>query len=350
MGKFVLPGIPVSKSSGLKRSVDSNVPLKAAKIPKASELTLEVGPQPPQAPQRLPASAPVEVAVYKVTDQAGDLWSQYEDTNAALWQVQVRHDARPSVVFDMHSSFNDFLGVSHTSESSLPNSVKELQRSAGIKLVLTDAKDPEGVGFVQWRAAFYVAGDTESKPLHNFLNLLDGFFKYKAEKMARKQSFEVHIFPHLDIELDNLMEGFEYEPYTINEPSRDIPMGIFDAQPVMGKRIITLHIEAESEESVSCLIAGNTWMFRARLDSHGVPGAFHSEDSQVENRSYYRLLKNVNVAEEAGKQQIVDMLGSAVFKGLAMRAVLDKAPEADTHAAEFIQQLREFPQLHFSPS
>ena len=44
-------------------------------------------------------------------------------------------------------------------------------QAAGIRLVIGDQKDPEGVGFVQWRSVFYVAGD-----LINFLLLLDGFF------------------------------------------------------------------------------------------------------------------------------------------------------------------------------
>ena len=39
--------------------------------------------------------------------------------------------------------------------------------------VIGDQKDPEDVGFVQWRSVFYCAGD-----LTNFLLLLDGFFAW----------------------------------------------------------------------------------------------------------------------------------------------------------------------------
>ena len=347
MGKFALPGISTSKSTGNKRVASSSAIGKAAKIPKANELTIEPGPRPQQVPQRLPATAPVEVAIYKVTDQAGDLWSQYEDTAAALWQVQVKHDARPSVVFDMHGSFNDFLATANAEEKSIPSSMQELQRVAGIKLVLTDAQDPEMVGFVHWRAAFYVAGDPTENPVRNFLNLLDGYFKHKAEKAARKQPFEVHVTPHINVCLDNVTDGFEYEHYSVNEPTRNMPMSIFEAQPVTGKRVVTMNVESDSGEILSCIIAGNTWAFRSRLDAHGVPGTFHVEDSQVESRSYYRLLRDVNVSEEAGKQQILDMLGAAVFKGLAMRVILNVPPEADTHVAEFVQELKELPQLHF---
>ena len=34
--------------------------------------------------------------------------------------------------------------------------MQELAANAGIRLVVADAKDPENVGFVQWRVAFYV--------------------------------------------------------------------------------------------------------------------------------------------------------------------------------------------------
>ena len=34
--------------------------------------------------------------------------------------------------------------------------MQDLVADAGIRLVVADAKDPENVGFVQWRVAFYV--------------------------------------------------------------------------------------------------------------------------------------------------------------------------------------------------
>ena len=39
-------------------------------------------------------NAPVNVCVYKVTDQAGDLWANFKDTDAKLFQIQMEHDAR----------------------------------------------------------------------------------------------------------------------------------------------------------------------------------------------------------------------------------------------------------------
>ena len=44
----------------------------------------------------------------------------------------------------------------HSTENGLPQTMQELAANAGIRLVVADAKDPENVGFVQWRVAFYV--------------------------------------------------------------------------------------------------------------------------------------------------------------------------------------------------
>ena len=61
------------------------------KAPKVSQLKLEE----PRLQQRTTSTnAPVNVCVYKVTDQAGDLWANFKDTDAKLFQIQMEHDAR----------------------------------------------------------------------------------------------------------------------------------------------------------------------------------------------------------------------------------------------------------------
>ena len=122
---------------------------------------VEQGPRPAN-PNRLPDSAPVQVVVCKVTDSAGDCWSQYEGTEASLYQVQMKHEARPSALFDLIRSFGDFLKSAHAEDESVPVSLQDLQQ-CGIKLVLTDNQGPDGVGFLQWRPAFYVVGDPSAK-------------------------------------------------------------------------------------------------------------------------------------------------------------------------------------------
>ena len=50
--------------------------------------------------------------------------------------------------------------------------------------------------------------------------------------------------------------------------------------------------------------------------------------------------------EEVGK--VLSMFGDAVLKGLAVRVILDTAPEEDSSAHALVEQLRELPQCHFA--
>ena len=101
-------------------------------------------------PQRLPATAPLNVCIYKVTGKAADCWSDCEGwSKAALYQVQIAHDARPSILFCLRDSFEDFLKEISAEKQGYPNSLNALLNDGGIKLVLTDKVDPENVGFVQ---------------------------------------------------------------------------------------------------------------------------------------------------------------------------------------------------------
>ena len=85
-----------------------------------------------------------------MTDRAGDCWSAFDGNNkAALYQAQIAHDARPSILFNLRDSFGDFLKEISVEDKNYPSSIDELLNIGGIKLVLTDKNDPENVGFVQ---------------------------------------------------------------------------------------------------------------------------------------------------------------------------------------------------------
>ena len=338
-----------ASTAGKKRAseeVASTSQQTPPKVPKASELSIEAGPRPARGPQRLPESAPVVVPLYKVTDKAGDVWSQFEDVDdAALWQIQIKHDARPSAIFDTVRSFNDFLKSVHTADESIPTTLTDLQRDAGIKLVIGDSQDSDGVGYERWRVAFYVAGDRAAKPLFNFLLLLDDYWKFKSKALSR--DLEVHLNPHINVDIADVWEHLEYEHYTLEEPAKTLPIGIFDAHPVIGRRINTVHIRPDTSDSFNILIAGNSWNYRTRLDAHGVSGAYFDQDGSDEKRLYYRVMKDINVSEAGQKERVLQLLGDRVLNNLAVRVVLDKEVENETHVKAFIDELRELPNCHF---
>ncbi len=73
-------------------------------------------------PQKRPATAPLNVCVYKVADRAGDVWSNFEDSTAALWQIQVDHNAQQSVLFNLRDALSDFLREASADKEGYPNS------------------------------------------------------------------------------------------------------------------------------------------------------------------------------------------------------------------------------------
>ena len=186
----------------------------------------------------------------------------------------------------MRESFADFLRQAAAKDSTIPATAKDLEEAAGVRLVIAGGPDPEAVGFSSWRTAFYVAGD-----LNNFLSLLDDWFVYKAQAVARSQPFEVHLLPHLGVEVKENGD-WHYEHYSLSEPASSLPLGVFEAQPCVGKRIVTLNVQVESETQISVVITGNTWAFRRRLDAHGVPGGYSEAEDEGKQRTYYNTNAN----------------------------------------------------------
>ena len=58
-----------------------------------------------------------------------------------------------------------------------PQITEDLTKAC-IRLVIADSNDPDQVGFVHWRVAFYVAGEDGSAL--NFLSLFDDYLSWKA--------------------------------------------------------------------------------------------------------------------------------------------------------------------------
>ena len=100
---------PLSQASSEKRAAgeaSSQQPNKKRRSlpPMADLVAMESAPKKPGA-RRLPAVAPLNICVYKITDKAADAWSQFEGVpGAKRWQVQMDHGARPSALFDIRGS------------------------------------------------------------------------------------------------------------------------------------------------------------------------------------------------------------------------------------------------------
>ena len=159
------------------------------------------------------------------------------------------------------------------------------------------------------------------------------------------KTFEVILHPRKDIDLNPVWDDLSYEGYSLEEPAASLPLALFSAQPVVGKRVVCLHLQPESSDTMSIIIQGQTWVFRTRFDEHGITGGYVGEGEQ---RKYYRVMKGIVVSNTEEKARVLDMLGDAVFKNLAMRVVLDNEPEEGSDAALFIAELRSVLSLHFA--
>jgi len=253
-------------ATGAKRSAELPT-ASSKKIPKVADMKVEAPRQQSQRPQM---NAPVNLCIYKVTENSGDLWAAFPDTK--LWQIQLEHDARPSVSVNIVASLNDFLKeASKNSSGGVPDTVQKLQSEAGIKLTLTNMDDPDGkrdgilrtethgasykllyglslarmvmgpqgLGcYVQYRVAFYVAGEVDA--LTNAFMLLDGYFQFMAKRLARATPFEIHIYPHDSVEdaLSSLEETMSYKPITVHAPGKDLLLKWCQAHPAVSKQIL----------------------------------------------------------------------------------------------------------------
>ena len=96
------------------------------------------------------------------------------------------------------------------------------------------------------------------------------------------------------------------------------------------------------------LWSGNTYNYRLALDEAGVRGAkVEDEDGDGQDKStvkYYRILKSLNVTEN---EKRVQNIIKQVFQNLAMKVVVEAEPVEDSNVAEFIEELRKLPNLHF---
>ena len=148
---------------------------------------------------------------------------------------------------------------------------------------------------------------------------------------------------------DEAIEKLKYENYTLHEGEvEQMPLKWYEAQPVVSKKIVVMHLQPETETCLSVLWSGNTWNYRSALDEAGVKGAYiDEEEGDGENsgkRKYFRILKSIDATEET--KRIQNVL-KEVFQNLAMKVIVETEPVYDSEVAVLFEELRKLPNLHF---
>ena len=178
-----------------------------------------------------------------------------------------------------------------------------------------------------------------------------------VECVARALARQVQIHQHGAPLITNtfVSDELNYDQYTVVSVSDDpLPLKWAECQPVMGKKLVTMTLQVESETHVSVLWGGNTWSFRQALDEYGVHGAYHEDDVESTNREgmtksgrrYFRLLKSIDVTTPDAskiKSTITD-----IFHSLAMKVFIEGVPVVeDSPVSEYIDLLKGLSNLHF---
>ena len=96
----------------------------------------------------------------------------------------------------------------------------------------------------------------------------------------------------------------EYKEYSYNEPTKDLPLKIFEAPPVFGKKIVTLQIELEGTEKASLVFAGRLYAYRDRFIAKEIAGGFPGTGDGDEKGKYCRVMKSVDISDEAEVEKV----------------------------------------------
>ena len=117
------------------------------------------------------------------------------------------------------------------------------------------------MGFIQWRSAFYVAGNPDVA-VENFFMLLDDFFSFKSKALAK--DIEINVRPHKSAAAEvtsDLVESLSYEHLTFHPASNNkLPLKMFEAQPVVHPIILNELVltskDANSNSNMFLLLRG----------------------------------------------------------------------------------------------
>ena len=88
--------------------------------------------------ESVPSTATLTLAIYKVTDCAGDFLPEYREAQAQLFEVMMDHPACPSLMHNLKSQFDEFLKHAHhicLHGGDVPTSLDDMDSLAGVRFV-----------------------------------------------------------------------------------------------------------------------------------------------------------------------------------------------------------------------
>ena len=298
----------------------------------------------------------MKIIIRKYSNEAACFGENFV-AGAALYQLQILHEAVPTALFRMVNHFGEFLEEQHAADSAVPKSLREFEQSFNAKLVVSNAEDPLGLGVCQWRVAFYVSGET--RHLKNLMLLLDSFFHWRYENEQQKQfprelELEVNNMTELDIavsaEEDELQCKVAVHKSSPVEKDTLGSTSVLHAQPPTWKRTgLRADIEVLEADKIGIVFRGDTYPYRSNFDAALIGGQFVKQDGTPADRGeegaeYFRVIPEFAFGEDADVSKAL-----YYFTGLLHSSVIgitwDKTPDDSTLLAIFKARLEVQPNV-----
>jgi hypothetical protein len=311
--------------------------------------------------KNLPEDSPVQIVIRKYSDDAGCFGDNFT-SGTSLCQLQLQHNAMPSVLFQLKAMLDAYFQHRHSTDPNEPETLAEMEHLLGMKLIINNNKDPDGVGYVPWRIALYVSGGiTEVK---NVLMMLDGFIYWRAEKETARpfpNALTQEVCNTTSLELSLSEESDELEcscavKKVLDTLAADTFMtAVHHAQPpTFKRRMIRADIEVKSPTTMAVVFSGDTWPHRTHFDGGAIAGQFVKSDGTAAERGekdadYYRVIPEYTFV---GEDSIASALQyfTTMIANTAIVVCWDVNVEGDTFLSQFLRQLSEQPNVTVIPT
>lgn len=353
IGRFGKVNFPQGKQqlANLKKGEESSIQTEAKhgerhgkrKLPRAATLKAAFVKKEEDGPlKRKTTKADATVTIYKYTDNASDF---FEDVRCRkkLWQLQIQHEGRPSITFNIIRRLTAFLERKHLADEQYPQDLRSLWQKFQTKVVITPAADDDaGVGFVPFRVVFYFVELDHVNAITNMLFFLDEFLADALQASTEfDEPFLLRVFPHEGIDISFFTGPLAYPKIFVSPPLKILPLQIFEAYPPRGKKIVQVHLKGEDSGLLGAVVSGNTWPFRVRFDAAEMLGIFNKEEEFV------RIIEPVDVNSAVGKGRFFSFFGPQVLEHAAVQIVIEGNIPKGSAITGFVESLRCLTNLHF---
>ena len=116
---------------------------------------------------------------------------------------------------------------------------------------------------------------------------------------SKEKTFEVHITPHTDIDIDQIWDDLTFDNYTLNDATNEPPLKYFSAAPCWGKKVTKFSIEIHSNTEISIVIT-HVYPYREGFEKYGVQGGRIASTANSKG-DYVRVMSNIDVTKEEEK-------------------------------------------------